>query len=180
MLDSLFCEVRTCTASARDLGVQRIRASPPQRKHSARRATVLAGGLRHGGSATGADVPEQPPVRVGASASPAGNWVHAQDYEKRLWAVQLCLCTRPGAVAWAGAEAPHPARRVASRHWLVMAPGRVSGWSVSPTDRTCGRSSATGGTHGRDPSDEFVDPRRVVGLPTVSAHSPHVRRCRDT
>jgi hypothetical protein len=34
---------------------------------------VLAGGLRHGGSATGADVPEQNPVRVGASASPAGN-----------------------------------------------------------------------------------------------------------
>jgi hypothetical protein len=80
--------------------------------------------------------PRAKPVRVGASASPAGNWAHAQDYEKRLWAVQLCLCTRPGAVAWAGAEAPRPARRVASRCWLVMAPGRVSGWSVSPTIRT--------------------------------------------
>jgi hypothetical protein len=45
MLDSLFCEVRTYTASARDSHVQRIRASPPQRRHSARRATVLAGGF---------------------------------------------------------------------------------------------------------------------------------------
>jgi hypothetical protein len=42
-------------------------------------------------------------------------------------------CTRPGAVAWPGAEAPRPARRVASRCWLVMAPGRVSGWSVVRT-----------------------------------------------
>jgi hypothetical protein len=32
-------------ASARDLCVQRIRASPPQRKHSARCATVVAGGF---------------------------------------------------------------------------------------------------------------------------------------